>query len=160
MGYQAGRGLGKNLEGRSKIVEAFVRKGRGAVGAYGSEGGGPKAQKKAVDSEDEEEKKFKEKLSQWRTGGQVGGKKKKVVLIEEAQSKVKYFQPTRDDQNTWIPVFVTQNPEDQLGQKEFKYFLENQGEIGFNDFPVPFDEIVTRRGRELIRKAFRGDDYV
>ena len=27
MGYQAGKGLGKNLEGRSTIVEAFVRKG-------------------------------------------------------------------------------------------------------------------------------------
>ena len=88
-----------------------------------------------------------------------GGKKKKVsvplAMIEEAQVEVKYFHPTRDDQNTWIPVFIAEEPEDQLGQKEFKNFLEKQGEIGFTDFSVPFDEMVTRRGRELIRKAFR-----
>ena len=88
-----------------------------------------------------------------------GGKKKKVslplALLEEAQVEVKYFNPTEDDQNTWIPVFIAEEQEDQLGQKEFKDFLEKQAEIGFTDFSVPFDEIVTRRGRELIRKAFR-----
>ena len=77
-----------------------------------------------------------------------------VELIEEAPEE------TREYQNTWMPVFVIEQPEDQLGQKKFKYFLEKQGEVGFNDFPVPFDEIVTRRGRELIRKAFRGDDVI
>jgi len=88
MGYQAGKGLGKNLEGRTKIVEAFVRKGKGCVGAYGSEGGGPKAQKVRGDSEDEEEKKFKDKLSQWRTGGQVAGKKKKVEYVYKSVEDV------------------------------------------------------------------------
>lgn len=47
MGYEAGKGLGKNLQGRQEIVEAHLRKGRGAIGAYGSEGG-KKKQKKAV----------------------------------------------------------------------------------------------------------------
>ncbi len=46
MGYEAGKGLGKDLQGRSTIVEAHLRKGRGAIGAYGHEGGGPKAQNK------------------------------------------------------------------------------------------------------------------
>jgi tuftelin-interacting protein 11 len=32
MGYEAGKGLGKNLEGRTQIVEAFLRKGKGAIG--------------------------------------------------------------------------------------------------------------------------------
>lgn len=32
MGYQPGKGLGKELQGRSQPVEAQVRKGRGAVG--------------------------------------------------------------------------------------------------------------------------------
>ena len=54
---KAGKGLGKNLEGRAQIVEAFLRKGKGAIGRYGPEGGRPKDKK--ADSDDEEEKEFK-----------------------------------------------------------------------------------------------------
>ena len=32
MGFQPGKGLGKNLQGRTGIVEAYLRKGRGSVG--------------------------------------------------------------------------------------------------------------------------------
>jgi tuftelin-interacting protein 11 len=61
MGYQPGKGLGKNLEGRAQIVEAFVRKGKAAIGAYGPEGGRPKTNKeggKKVDSDEEAEAEF------------------------------------------------------------------------------------------------------
>lgn len=37
MGYVPGKGIGKNLQGISTPVEAVVRKGKGAVGFYGSE---------------------------------------------------------------------------------------------------------------------------
>lgn len=37
MGFQPGKGLGKDLQGISAPVEAHVRKGRGAIGAYGPE---------------------------------------------------------------------------------------------------------------------------
>ena len=67
MGYEAGKGLGKDLQGRATIVEAHLRKGRGAIGAYGREGGRPKERK--PDSEEEEEKEFKEQLHQWKRGG-------------------------------------------------------------------------------------------
>ena len=83
-----------------------------------------------------------------------GRKKKKVSLIKD-QKRVRYFQRTKDDQNTWIPVFIAEKPEDQLGQTTFEYFLEKQEEIGYTDFSDPFDEIVKRRGRELIKEAFR-----
>ncbi len=76
MGYESGRGLGKNLQGRSEIVEAHLRKGRGAIGAYGREGGSKKGKK--ADSEEEEEKEFREKLHQWKRGG-AGSKKVKYV---------------------------------------------------------------------------------
>jgi tuftelin-interacting protein 11 len=37
MGYQPGKGLGKTLQGIETPVEAHLRKGRGAIGAYGPE---------------------------------------------------------------------------------------------------------------------------
>lgn len=37
MGWQKGLGIGKDLQGRSTPIEASVRKGKGAIGLYGSE---------------------------------------------------------------------------------------------------------------------------
>ena len=67
MGYEAGKGLGKNKQGRTEIIEAHLRKGRGAIGAYGREANVKKKVQKP-DSEEEEETEFKEKLHQWKKG--------------------------------------------------------------------------------------------
>ena len=83
MGYQAGKGLGKNLEGRSTIVEAHLRKGRGAIGAYGKEKSGPKAAE-TVDSEEEEDKNFKDKLHQWKKAGSSGNKQRVKYVYKTA----------------------------------------------------------------------------
>ena len=50
MGYEAGKGLGKELQGRSTIVEAHLRKGqdRRCLGAYGKEGNRSKAEQQAM----------------------------------------------------------------------------------------------------------------
>lgn len=71
MGYQPGKGLGKDLQGISQPVQAYVRKGRGAIGAYGAEkpqtiGDGSKAVKAKVDEDVREQQEFQQKMNQWR----------------------------------------------------------------------------------------------
>ncbi|XP_076181741.1 septin interacting protein 1 isoform X2 [Ptiloglossa arizonensis] len=79
MGFEPGKGLGKQLQGISAPVEAHLRKGRGAIGAYGPEKG-PKLPEKKKEEEGEEGKDLKAKLSQWRKGdGTVVKKKVKYV---------------------------------------------------------------------------------
>ena len=70
MGHVPGKGLGKNLQGISTPVEAVQRKGRGAIGLYGSE----KSDRAELDfptrpdSDEEEQKEFAQKLQQWKKG--------------------------------------------------------------------------------------------
>ena len=63
MGYQPGRGLGKDLQGISVPVEATVRKGKGAIGAYG-----PEKPAHKIAPIDDVELKRKRVANQWRTG--------------------------------------------------------------------------------------------
>ncbi|KAL2729259.1 tuftelin-interacting protein 11 isoform X2 [Vespula squamosa] len=74
MGFEPGKGLGKQLQGISAPVEAHFRKGRGAIGAYGPEKG-PKVVEKRKE-EAEEVKDSKPKVSQWRKGDTISNKKK------------------------------------------------------------------------------------
>ncbi|XP_008192741.2 sip1/TFIP11 interacting protein isoform X1 [Tribolium castaneum] len=55
MGFQPGKGLGKDLQGISAPVEAHLRKGRGAIGAYGPEKSASIPKKKEVKEEIEDE---------------------------------------------------------------------------------------------------------
>ncbi len=105
MGYQPGKGLGKNLEGRAQIVEAFVRKGKAAIGAYGPEGGRPKKEGgRKQDSDDEAEAEYQQKLKQWKTVGEVGGKKRSVEYVyksvEEVLEEGKFRKVVRQDEKT------------------------------------------------------------
>lgn len=67
MGFEPGKCLGKQLQGISAPVEAHLRKGRGAIGAYGPEKT-PKIPDKKKDDDGEETKESKTIVSQWRKG--------------------------------------------------------------------------------------------
>ncbi|QQP32266.1 Tuftelin interacting protein like, partial [Caligus rogercresseyi] len=93
MGYQAGKGLGKDLQGRSTIVEAFQRKGKGAIGAYGREGSRPKASIGEAGADEEGER-----ASSWRKES------------SKQASKVKYVYKSIDqvlDEGKWRKVRET-----------------------------------------------------
>ena len=73
MGHVSGQGLGKNQQGITTPVEAKLRKGKAAIGFYGSErvpSSLPQARVQE-DSEEEEEKQFNQQLQQWRKDGEV-----------------------------------------------------------------------------------------
>ncbi|XP_032663976.1 tuftelin-interacting protein 11 [Odontomachus brunneus] len=74
MGFEPGKGLGKQLQGISAPVEAHLRKGRGAIGAYGPEKV-PKIPDIKKDDDGEEAKELKSKVSQWRKGDSSNKKK-------------------------------------------------------------------------------------
>ncbi|BFF93517.1 septin-interacting protein 1 [Drosophila madeirensis] len=97
MGYEPGKGLGKDLQGISQPVQAHVRKGRGAIGAYGPETAasiGGKAQAIKVDEDVREAKEFKEQMNKWRKGGvaepqEKSGKRYYYKSVEEVIAKGK-----------------------------------------------------------------------
>ena len=88
MGYEAGKGLGKELQGRSTIVEAHLRKGKGAIGAYGKEGNRPSKTSGKRDSEEEEAEEFVEKLHQWKKGGPGAAAQKKVKYVYKSADQI------------------------------------------------------------------------
>ncbi|XP_060532226.1 uncharacterized protein LOC132705582 isoform X2 [Cylas formicarius] len=86
MGFQPGKGLGKDLQGISTPVEAHLRKGRGAIGAYGPEKPAsiPKVKKKEVKDEIESDEE---------TQGTAKWKRNDV----SSKQKTRYYYRSVDD---------------------------------------------------------------
>ena len=69
MGWEKGKGLGKEGQGRAVPVEAFVRKGKAAVGMYGAESKEVRERnmrKMNQGDEEEEDDERQEHVSQWK----------------------------------------------------------------------------------------------
>uniref|UniRef100_A0A8D8YMB8 Tuftelin-interacting protein 11 n=1 Tax=Cacopsylla melanoneura TaxID=428564 RepID=A0A8D8YMB8_9HEMI len=103
MGYQPGKGLGKGLQGIAAPIEAKLRKGRGAIGAYG-----PETKQKVADIGDKEVKqksirgKEEVKVSHWRKEGKEKSNVQYVYksiedVIEESKHGVKKQQPVYNE---------------------------------------------------------------
>ncbi|XP_011860143.1 PREDICTED: tuftelin-interacting protein 11-like [Vollenhovia emeryi] len=117
MGFEPGKGLGKQLQGISAPVEAHLRKGRGAIGAYGPEKT-PKIPEKKKDDDGEEAKESKSKVSQWRKSD---SNKKKVrycyrsvdQVLENGKLKPNRKLPVSSDMSR-VKVIDMTGPEQRI----------------------------------------------
>ncbi|XP_014226937.1 tuftelin-interacting protein 11 [Trichogramma pretiosum] len=112
MGYQPGKGLGKDLQGIAAPVEAKLRKGRGAIGAYGPEKVAKIADTKASIEESEAKKSKQAKSSQWKKSNKKSNYSVKSVdeIIEDGR-KTNRKVPTIDTNIVKCNVIDMTKPE-------------------------------------------------
>ncbi|ETE71201.1 Tuftelin-interacting protein 11, partial [Ophiophagus hannah] len=125
MGYVPGRGLGKNAQGIINPIEAKQRKGKAAIGAYGSERTTQSLQDfPIVDSDEEEEEEFQKELSQWRKDPSGGKKKPKYTYktVEELKAKGKAGKQPSAPQKELAQVKVI----DMTGREQKVYYSYSQ----------------------------------
>ncbi|KAM6423077.1 tuftelin-interacting protein 11 [Liasis olivaceus] len=125
MGYVPGRGLGKNAQGIINPIEAKQRKGKAAIGAYGSERTTQSLQDfPIVDSDEEEEEEFQKELSQWRKDPSGGKKKPKYTYktVEELKAKGRVGKQLSAPQKELAQVKVI----DMTGREQKVYYSYSQ----------------------------------
>lgn len=118
MGYQPGKGLGKSLQGISAPVEAHVRKGRGAIGAYGPEKKTKVAELKTTANKQQDEKKDTEGGDGKRQWSKRGHKKryfyKSVEDVIEKGKKPDYMLYDSSNKLSKVTVIDMTGPEKRV----------------------------------------------
>lgn len=186
MGYEPGKGLGKNLQGISAPVQAFLRKGRGAIGAYGPEKAAKiadqKQSKKKLDEDEKEAIEFKERMSQWKRDGRGQHNKRKVKYVYKTVEDViakgqKVNFGILDQKMSKVTVIDMTGPEKRvlsgyhaLGQTKHddKDFFESRKEKVTQNFALPelmhnLNLLVDMSEQEIIahdRKHRRAEDRI
>jgi tuftelin-interacting protein 11 len=139
MGYQPGRGLGKDLQGISAPVEAHVRKGRGAIGAYGPEKKTKAPELKKAETKEEKDKKENENRKQW---SKKGHKKryfyKSVEDVIEKGKKPDYMLYDSSNKLSKVTVIDMTGPEKRVLSG---YHALGQMKVGEEDEAKPATEL-------------------
>lgn len=149
MGYVVGRGLGKNAQGIINPIEAKQRKGKAALGAYGSERTKQSLEDfPAVDSEEEEAEEFQKQLSQWRKDPSGNKKKPKYSYktVEELKAKGRHGKALSAPQKDVSQVKVI----DMTGREQKVYYSYSQ--IGISH-DIPEDQ-PTATGKDTKPQGF------
>ena len=121
MGFQPGRGLGKNLDGRTEIVEVHMRKGKGGVGTSSHERQDKQKSEMKGHADDYKHKnfsKFREKVSL-----QVVKKKAKVECQEcgktfgSLDSLISHAKAKHNNENRYKKISKARR--EKVAQKRF-----------------------------------------
>ncbi|KAJ6647494.1 Septin-interacting protein 1 [Pseudolycoriella hygida] len=174
MGYQPGKGLGKDLQGIPQPVQAHMRSGRGAIGAYGPEKrqtiGDGKGSKPKVDDDVKETIEFQEKMNHWRKDLPKSGKKSRYCyksvqdVIDKGKSKNYLLSDRLSNQMSNVTVIDMTGPEKRvlsgyhaLGQTKAaeENLYEHRQSKKCTNFSLPelmhnLDLIVERCEQEII----------